>query len=98
MLIILTDLCVEKMRFEAVKCMSRTYRPTIPVSYVAQVLGFSSALEGDGGDEGDVDGMEECTEWLKAHGACLIADNSGEMMVDAKVRHKFLVLLIFFIC
>lgn len=90
----LTDLCVEKMRFEAVKCMSRTYRPTIPVSYVAQVLGFASAPEGEGGDEGDVDGLEECMEWLKAHGACLIEDNNGEMMVDAKVW--FLVQLIIF--
>ncbi|KNA25782.1 hypothetical protein SOVF_003800 isoform A [Spinacia oleracea] len=86
----LMDLCVEKMRFEAVKCMSRTYRPTIPVSYVAQVLGFASAPEGEGGDEGDVDGLEECMEWLKAHGACLIEDNNGEMMVDAKVSSSSL--------
>ncbi|XP_021722302.1 SAC3 family protein A-like isoform X1 [Chenopodium quinoa] len=86
----LMDLCVEKMRFEAVKCMSRTYRPTIPVSYVAQVLGFSSVSEGEGADEGDVDGLEECMEWLKAHGACLIADNNGEMMIDAKVSSSSL--------
>ncbi|KAL2896411.1 SAC3 family protein A [Bienertia sinuspersici] len=86
----LMDLCVEKMRFEAVKCMSRTYRPTIPVLYVAQILGFCSTPEGEGGDEGDVDGLEECTEWLKAHGACLIADNNGEMVVDAKVSSSSL--------
>lgn len=76
---------MEKMRFEAVKCMSRTYRPTIPVLYVAQVLGFNSLSEGEGGDGRDVDGLEECTVWLKAHGACLIPDNNGEMMIDAKV-------------
>ncbi|XP_010669752.2 SAC3 family protein A isoform X2 [Beta vulgaris subsp. vulgaris] len=86
----LMDLCVEKMRFEAVKCMSRTFRPTIPVSYVAQVLGFSSTSEGEASDEKDVDGLEECTEWLKAHGACLISDNNGELVVDAKVSSSSL--------
>ncbi|KAK9050258.1 hypothetical protein SSX86_030772, partial [Deinandra increscens subsp. villosa] len=74
----LMDLYVEKMRYAAVKCMSRSYRPTVPVSFVAQVLGFQSA------DENDTNGLEECTEWLKAHGACLATDSSGEMMLDAK--------------
>ncbi|CAO2826183.1 unnamed protein product [Amaranthus hypochondriacus] len=86
----LMDTRVEKMRFEAVKCMSRTYRPTIPVLYVAQVLGFNSLSEGEGGDGRDVDGLEECTVWLKAHGACLIPDNNGEMMIDAKVTSSSL--------
>ncbi|KAD6796609.1 hypothetical protein R6Q59_019647 [Mikania micrantha] len=74
----LMDLYVEKMRYAAVKCMSRSYRPTIPVSYVAQVLGFQSV------DEKDTSGLEECTEWLKAHGACLATESSGETMLDAK--------------
>lgn len=77
------------MRFEAVKCMSRTYRPTIPILYVAQVLGFTSASEDEGGDDGNIEGLEECTEWLKAHGACIIPDSNGEMMVDAKVWFFF---------
>ncbi|ONM15972.1 SAC3 family protein A [Zea mays] len=34
------DLYVERMHFEAMKCMSRSYRPTVPVGYVAQILGF----------------------------------------------------------
>ncbi|CAI9264696.1 unnamed protein product [Lactuca saligna] len=68
----LMDLYVEKMRYAAVKCMTRSYRPTLPVNYVAQVLGFQE------------NGLEECTEWLKAHGASLAMDNSGEMMIDAK--------------
>lgn len=69
--------------------MSRSYRPTLPVSYIAQVLGFSSVLpmvEPSG--EKDTDGLEECVEWLKAHGACLITDNSGEMLLDSKVCYK----------
>ncbi|KAI3748661.1 hypothetical protein L6452_11909 [Arctium lappa] len=74
----LMDLYVEKMRYAAVKCMTRSYRPTLPVSYVAQILGFPTA------DEKDTEGLEECMEWLKAHGACLTSDNSGEMMLDAK--------------
>ncbi|KAK1256883.1 hypothetical protein QJS04_geneDACA024123 [Acorus gramineus] len=56
----LMDLYVEKMRFEAVKCISRAYRPTVPVTFISEVLGFAS-------DEKDVDGPEECEEWLRAH-------------------------------
>ncbi|KAJ0533593.1 hypothetical protein HanRHA438_Chr09g0392211 [Helianthus annuus] len=74
----LMDLYVEKMRYAAVKSMTHSYRPTLPVSYVAQILGFQSAEPSNTG------GLEECTEWLKAHGACLATDNSGEMMPDAK--------------
>lgn len=77
----LMDLYVEKMRYAAVKSMTRSYRPTLPVSYVAQVLGFQST---EPSDENDTGGLEECTEWLKTHGACLVMDNSGEMMLDAK--------------
>ncbi|GAB4836517.1 hypothetical protein Ancab_001429 [Ancistrocladus abbreviatus] len=80
----LMDLYVEKMRFEAVKCMSRAYRPMVPVSYIAQVLGFSSLPAVEGVEEKDADGLEECTEWLKTHGACLITDNNGDMQLDAK--------------
>nr|GFB21561.1 SAC3 family protein A isoform X1 [Tanacetum cinerariifolium] len=68
------------MRYAAVKCMTRSYRPTLPVSYVAQILGFQSP---EPSDEKDTGGLEECTEWLKAHG-CLTTDSSGEMMLDAK--------------
>ncbi|VAH20004.1 unnamed protein product [Triticum turgidum subsp. durum] len=72
----LMDLYVERMRFEAIKCMSRSYRPTVPVGYVAQVLGF--LLDGE-------DRLEECEIWLKAHGAVLSVDNSGELQIDTKV-------------
>uniref|UniRef100_A0A2N9EF46 PCI domain-containing protein n=1 Tax=Fagus sylvatica TaxID=28930 RepID=A0A2N9EF46_FAGSY len=81
----LMDLYVEKMRYKAVSCMSRSYRPTVPVSYVAQVLGFSTSTpRNEGSDEKDSDGLGECVDWLKAHGACLIADNNGEMQLDTK--------------
>ncbi|XP_041000387.1 SAC3 family protein A-like isoform X2 [Juglans microcarpa x Juglans regia] len=78
----LMDLYVEKMRYKAVSCMSRSYRPTIPVSYITQVLGFTTPKN----EECDEDsyGLEECVAWLKAHGACLIPDNSGEMLLDTK--------------
>lgn len=84
----LMDLYVEKMRYEAVKCMSRSYRPTVPVSYITQVLGFSTVVEGSEGK--DTDGIEECVEWLKAHGACLTADTTGEMQLDAKASSSSL--------
>uniref|UniRef100_A0A0E0L3H7 PCI domain-containing protein n=1 Tax=Oryza punctata TaxID=4537 RepID=A0A0E0L3H7_ORYPU len=71
----LMDLYVERMRFEAVKCMSKSYRPTIPVGYVAQILGFSRT---------DSEASEECEMWLKAHGAILSIDNSGDLQLDTK--------------
>ncbi|KAI3915823.1 hypothetical protein MKX01_013279 [Papaver californicum] len=88
----LMDLYVEKMRFEAVKCMSKSYRPTVPVTFVAQVLGFTSSSQSTEGsiDEKDTDGLEECEEWLKAHGACLNVDNGGEMQFDTKASSSSL--------
>lgn len=80
------DPYVEKMRYKAVSCMSRSYRPQVPVSYIAQVLGFSNGvLTNEGSDEKESDGLEDCVDWLKAHGACLVADSNGEMQLDAKV-------------
>ncbi|WCJ19445.1 SAC3/GANP/Nin1/mts3/eIF-3 p25 family [Euphorbia peplus] len=83
----LMNLCVEKTRYKAVTCMSRSYRPTIPVPYVAQVLGFSGVGEND---EKNSSGSEECMEWLKAHGACLVGDNTGEMQLDTKASSSTL--------
>lgn len=79
----LMDLYADKMRYAAVRCMSRSNRPTVPVTYIAQVLGFTSVLSTTEENE-DTDGVEDCVEWLKAHGACLTSDNSGEMQFDAK--------------
>ncbi|KQK10468.1 hypothetical protein BRADI_2g54290v3 [Brachypodium distachyon] len=80
----LMDLYVERMRFEAIKCMSKSYRPTVPVRYAARILGFTRV---DEVCEAKVaDGLEECTEWLKAHGAVLSVDNNnGELQIDTKV-------------
>nr|GMC96046.1 SAC3 family protein A-like isoform X1 [Ipomoea batatas] len=80
----LMDLYVEKMRYAAVRCMSRSYRPTVPIPYVAQVLGFTSVMPTTEVSDAERDGVEECIEWLKAHGACLTSDNSGEMQLDTK--------------
>ncbi|CAN6807879.1 unnamed protein product [Brassica oleracea] len=43
---------------------------------MAQVLGFTGEKESDG--------MEVCSEWLKAHGASLISDSNGDMLLDTK--------------
>ncbi|CAA0842087.1 SAC3/GANP/Nin1/mts3/eIF-3 p25 family [Striga hermonthica] len=81
----LMDLYVEKMRYAAVKCIARSYRPTVPVAYLSQILGFTNALPTTELDvEKELDGMEECLDWLKAHGACVILDSSGETLLDAK--------------
>ena len=75
------------MRYTAVKCVSRSYRPTVPVSDIARVLGFTKALpKVETTEERDSSGLEQCVEWLKAHGACLISDNIGDMQLDTKVR------------
>jgi len=74
----LMDLYVEQMRFAAIKCMSKSYRPTVPVRYAARVLGFV-------GVDKVCEALEECEEWLKAHGAILSVDNNGELQIDTKV-------------
>lgn len=82
----LADLYVEKMRYAAIKCISRSYRPTVPVSYISHVLGFSNGLPtAETIDVKEADGVEECAEWLKAHGGCLVTENSAEILFDAKV-------------
>ncbi|XP_054787830.1 SAC3 family protein A isoform X3 [Prosopis cineraria] len=87
----LMDLCVEKMRYKAVTCMCRSYRPTVPVSYVAQVLGFSTSMATDvESNEKDADAFEECVEWLKVHGAIVISDSSGETLLDTKASSSTL--------
>ncbi|KAG2626962.1 hypothetical protein PVAP13_3KG485290 [Panicum virgatum] len=79
----LMDLYVERMRFEAMKCMSRSYRPTLPVGYAVQILGFVRTDSEGCMADGD-DGVEECEKWLKAHGTVLSVDNSGELQIDMK--------------
>lgn len=73
------------MRFEAVQCMSKSYRPVIPVAYITCALGFSKAIQMDDSQDTSIDGVEECEEWLRAHGAVLTVDNNGELQLDAKV-------------
>nr|XP_024395611.1 SAC3 family protein A-like isoform X1 [Physcomitrium patens] len=83
----LMDSHTEKMRFEAVKCMSRSYRPTIPVSSVARSLGFTT----ESSSEGESEGLEECEEWLRAHGAHLQFDStSNELVMEAKLSQTSL--------
>lgn len=84
--LISTDLYVEKMRYKAVNCMCRSYRPHLPVSYISQVLGFSTGVATNGvSNERETDASEECSEWLKAHGASIVTDNNGDMLLDTKV-------------
>ncbi|KAG5239775.1 leukocyte receptor cluster member [Salix suchowensis] len=85
----LMDLYVEKMRYRAVSCMSRSYRPTIPVSYIARVLGFCRTSDGNDEDS-DGSGLVECLEWMKAHGACLASDDGGEIQLDTKASSSSL--------
>ena len=77
----LMDIHIEKMRFEAAKCMTRSYRPTIPVASVARALGFITESS-----SGETEGVEDCEEWLRAHGAHVQFDSSSsEVVVEAKL-------------
>ncbi|BFI21799.1 SAC3 family protein LENG8/THP3 [Marchantia polymorpha subsp. ruderalis] len=78
----LMEIHAEKMRFEAVKCMARSYRPSLPITFIARSLGFMAI---EGGEDKEADGIEECEEWLKLHGAHLIFDSvSNESVLDTK--------------
>ncbi|MCO5615030.1 hypothetical protein L7F22_069318 [Adiantum nelumboides] len=80
----LMDLYIEKMRFEALRCMTRAYRPSLQVSYIGRILGFIGFGASDHSSEKDPEDLEECEEWLRAHGAILVTDNEGELCVDCK--------------
>jgi hypothetical protein len=78
------DLRVEKVRFEAIKRMTKAYRPHLHVSKVARILGFGQEMCSSA--EVTPVELEECEEWLTSHGATVITDK-GELLVDSKVRH-----------
>ncbi|KAJ6822126.1 SAC3 family protein A isoform X1 [Iris pallida] len=84
----LMDLYVERMRFEAIKCISKSCRPTVPVVYIARSLGFPRVDQREHGKE--LNRLDECEEWLKAHGAVLTVDNSGEVHLDTKASSSSL--------
>ncbi|OAY83563.1 hypothetical protein ACMD2_00276 [Ananas comosus] len=86
----LMDLYIEKMRFEAVKCMSKSYRPTVPVKYISRILGFSRSVQGEESEDMVMDKSEECEEWLRAHGAVLTVESNGELHLDAKASSSSL--------
>lgn len=75
------------MRFEAVKCMTRSYRPSLPVCFIARTLGFSGIVT-VGGEEKEIDGVDDCDEWLRSHGAQVNFDSTAnELVLDTRVRN-----------
>lgn len=74
------------MRFEALRCMTRAYRPTLQASYIGRILGFIGFGASESSSERDQEELDECEEWLRAHGAVLVNDNEGELCMDCKVR------------
>eukprot|EP00850_Spirogloea_muscicola_P015466 SM000118S25609 [mRNA] locus=s118:311517:317761:+ [translate_table: standard] len=71
----LMDLYADKMRYAAVHCMTRAYRPSIPITFIARTLAFGDieATSREGPDELPAsEAEEECSEWLKAHGCTLV--------------------------
>ena len=79
------------MRFNAIKCICKSYRPTLPVSYIAHSLGFSREVQTTDVEDNDASRLVECEEWLKAHGAVLTVDNNGELQLDTKVNPKYFI-------
>jgi hypothetical protein len=89
------DLQVEKMRFEALRCMTRAYRPTLQVSYIGHVLGFIGFSSSEASPVKEQEELDECEEWLRAHGAVLV--NDAELIVDCKVcKLSFLAFYLYF--
>ncbi|XP_074592864.1 SAC3 family protein A isoform X3 [Curcuma longa] len=83
------NIYMEKMRFEALKCMCKSYRPVVPVSYITRALSFSKSTQGEEIQDASIDGFEECEEWLRAHGAILTSSNA-ELQLDTKASSSTL--------
>eukprot|EP00850_Spirogloea_muscicola_P021885 SM000266S09830 [mRNA] locus=s266:50191:56978:- [translate_table: standard] len=71
----LMDLHADKMRYAAVHCMTRAYRPSLPIAFIARTLAFgdieATSREGSDGLPAS-EAEEECSEWLKVHGCTLV--------------------------
>eukprot|EP00850_Spirogloea_muscicola_P015681 SM000122S25788 [mRNA] locus=s122:290865:297556:+ [translate_table: standard] len=71
----LMDLHADKMRYAAVHCMTRAYRPSLPIAFIARTLAFgdieATSRENPGGLPAS-EAEEDCSEWLKAHGCTLV--------------------------
>ncbi|KAI9344017.1 SAC3/GANP/Nin1/mts3/eIF-3 p25 family-domain-containing protein [Obelidium mucronatum] len=74
MSIYLMDLFIERERIKALKTISRAFRPSLKVSYLAKELGFivggeNATLMDEGVDSKNVKvGVEDCFSWLKGMG------------------------------
>lgn len=79
------DLRVEKVRFAAVQRMTKAFRPHLHVAEVARVLGFAAAT----GPTTEVtpEEVDDCQEWLAAHGATVVSDK-GDLLLDTKVSRR----------
>ncbi|EFJ24017.1 hypothetical protein SELMODRAFT_415346 [Selaginella moellendorffii] len=56
-----------------------TRKPTLPLEVIARMLGFTN------GAQADKDVLDECEEWVKAHGGQVVVDSaSSERQFDAK--------------
>ncbi len=71
----------EKARFEAMLCIARACRPTVPVAFLAETLGFAAIEQAEEG----ADPEASCREWLEGHGAVLaLAGDGAEASVDCR--------------
>eukprot|EP00898_Chlorokybus_atmophyticus_P006931 jgi/Chlat1/7239/Chrsp58S06884 len=71
----LMDVYLERARLEACQCITRACRPTIPVEFLVDQLGFK-LIEGSEGEEP----IEACVEWLQQHGAITISLSEGDAL------------------
>ncbi|ORY49459.1 hypothetical protein BCR33DRAFT_657076 [Rhizoclosmatium globosum] len=78
MSVYLMDLFLERERVKALKTLSRAFRPSLRVAYLAGELGFVVA-----GEEGERrrEGVLECWEWLKGLGAVFVPGPEVEVEV-----------------
>eukprot|EP00897_Mesotaenium_endlicherianum_P000311 jgi/Mesen1/10280/ME000789S09556 len=80
---LLMEMHVETMRYDAVQCMAKAYRPSLPVAHIAATLAFREDAPEAPPEEGGAS-LHECCDWLKAHGAVLLAEDGPDPQLDAK--------------
>ncbi|KAJ3216795.1 hypothetical protein HDU67_008972 [Dinochytrium kinnereticum] len=81
----LMDFFIELERFKAMKTISKAYRPTLSVDFLAKELGY---IHPDDDEDGRVQAVGVCRKWLRELGAPFLK-GSKEEMVDAKLSAAF---------
>jgi len=100
------DLRVEEIRYEAVQCIVKSYRPSVSVADQHPPLLLEEEEEEEEEEEGEEEGaVRACAQWLRAHGATLVesageGEGRAELVFNCKVSgaHLSIVLCCAVLC